>query len=154
MDGIAARGFVNGRGPRLRRGRDSTDRCVPARSHSAADHERACLLQSQKKSKGPKSPTQRSGALNYPCFYKIKVSKTGYYILEITDSFSKFNEKISLFPLKNVLVVIWQFFNFQKHRTMVAHSSRIVRPHIRSERLFSGHGIVSHGQKGYSDDMH
>ncbi len=31
----------------------------------------------RKKSKGPKSPTQRSGALNYPCFYKIKVSKTG-----------------------------------------------------------------------------
>ena len=75
-DGVAARGFVNGRGPRLRRGRDSTDRCVPARSPSAADHERACLLQSQKKTKGPKSPTQRSGALNYPCFYKIKVSKT------------------------------------------------------------------------------
>ena len=65
------------RGPRLRRGRDSTDRCVPARSPSVADHERACLLQSQKKSKGPKSPNQRSGALNYPCFYKIKVSKTG-----------------------------------------------------------------------------
>ena len=78
-DGVAARGFVNGRGPRLRRGRDSTDRCVPARSPSAADHERACLLQSQKKSKGPKSPTQRSGALNYPCFYKIKVSKTGLH---------------------------------------------------------------------------
>jgi hypothetical protein len=78
-DGVAARGFVNGRGPRLRRGRDSTDRCVPARSPSAADHERACLLQSQKKSKGPKSPTRRSGALNYPCFYKIKVSKTGRY---------------------------------------------------------------------------
>ena len=80
-DGVAARGFVNGRDPRLRRGRDSTDRCVPARSPSAADHERACLLQSQKKSKGPKSPTQRSGALNYPCFYKIKVSKTGRYVL-------------------------------------------------------------------------
>ena len=69
----------DGRGPRSRRGRDSTDRCVPARSPSAADHERACLLQSQKKSKGPKSPTQRSGALNYPCFYKIKESKTGSY---------------------------------------------------------------------------
>ncbi len=73
------RSGVNGRGPRLRRGRDSTDRCVPARSPSVADHERACLLQSQKKSKGPKSPNQRSGALNYTCFYKIKVSKTGRY---------------------------------------------------------------------------
>ena len=75
-------------------------------------------------------------------------------ICDITDLSSKFNEKKSLFLLKSGLVVIWQFFNFQKHRTMVAHSSRIVRPHIRSERLFSGHGIVSHGQKWYSDDMH
>ena len=40
-------------GPALRRGRDSTDRCVPARSPSAADHERACLLQSQKKIQRP-----------------------------------------------------------------------------------------------------
>ena len=78
---ISGRGLRSGarRGPRLRRERDSTDRCVPARSPSVADHERACLLQSQKKSKSPKSPTQRSGALNYPCFYKIKVSKTGRY---------------------------------------------------------------------------
>ncbi len=73
-DGVAARGFVK-RGPRLRRGRGSTDRCVPDRTPSTADPKRVYLLQSQKKSKGPKSPTQRSGALNYPCFYKTKCQR-------------------------------------------------------------------------------
>ena len=56
--------------------------------------------------------------------------------------------------IKKLTSFILQLLNFEKHRTMVAHASRIVRPHIRSERLFSGHGVVSYGQKGYSDDMH
>ena len=69
--------LVNGRDPRLSVGGIAPTGAYRSEVPWPQAPKNDCLLQSQKKSKGPKSPTQRSGVLNYPCFYKIKVSKTG-----------------------------------------------------------------------------
>ena len=62
-------------GSALKRGRDSTDRCVPVRSPSVAGPKSDCLLQSQKNTK---TPNRQLSALR-PLYLKIKVSKTGRY---------------------------------------------------------------------------
>ena len=71
-DGVAARGFVNGRDPRQRRGRDSTDRCVPIRSPLTVRRPKGLSTTKSEKIIIPQSPLQRFGDLIY---HNISLSK-------------------------------------------------------------------------------
>ena len=64
-DGVAARGCVNGRDPRQRRGRDSTDRCVPVRSPLPIRRPKGLSTTESEKIIILKSPLQRSGDVIY-----------------------------------------------------------------------------------------